>query len=293
MNTHASIFSLRRLGLATSLFAVLAVGAPGEAWAQEAPSADPDPFVAVTAKIRPSVAAIGSYHRKDTPTVKYAGTGFVVGDGNLAATNWHVVEAVRRHGQIENLRVFFPGDTTVAGRPAKVLKEDRLHDVAVVRFDGPPMRPLTLRSTRLPHPPQGLAVGIIGYPVGLKLGLVPAVHGGRLAAVVPAVLPLPKGAKLKPQLVEAIDNPYQVYQLDIVAMPGNSGSPLFDARTGQVIGIINKVLGSRTREHLIEHPTGISYAVPGRWVEEMVIRSLIEAKKQKPSTPANGAATRR
>jgi S1-C subfamily serine protease len=289
---HDGIHGARLLVVMAGAFAFVAT-LPATAPAQNDEPAARDPFVIATAKVRPSVAAVGSYDRKDTPTVRYYGTGFVVGGGNIVATNAHVVEALRQTNRLATMRVFFPDDSEVIGRDARLLGEDRLHDVAVLRFDGPPVQPLELRSTDRGHPPQGSAVGIIGYPVGLLLGLVPAVHGGRLSAVVPAVLPLPKGAKMTPELAEVIKNPYKIYQLDIVALPGNSGSPLFDAHTGQVLGILNKVLGNRTREHLIESPTGISYAVPGKWIEELIIRSLIEEKKNQQSHEDRGQATRR
>ena len=34
---------------------------------------------------------------------------------------------------------------------------------------------------------------------------------------------------------------FDVYQLDATAYPGNSGSPLLDADSGKVLGVINSV----------------------------------------------------
>lgn len=227
-----------------------------------------DPFIEVSARVRPSIVAVGSYHSKDSPTVVYSGTGFVVGDGRLVATNAHVVDAVRQRNRVEQMKVFFPDGGPVDGRSVALVAEDRVHDVALLRFEGAPARALELDST---HPGrQGQGVGVMGYPIGLRLGLVPAVHRGVIAAVVPAVLPLPTGVKLTPELTEALRNPYNLYQLDLVVFPGNSGSPMFDAESGKVIGIINKTLATRTREHLLESPSGISYAVPTRWVVELL-----------------------
>jgi S1-C subfamily serine protease len=110
------------------------------------------------------------------------------------------------------------------------------------------------------------------------LGLVPAVHRGVVAAVVPAVLPLPRGAKLTPELAEAIRRPYHLYQLDLTSFPGNSGSPLFDGGNGRVLGIINKTLATRTREHLLSEPSGITYAVPAKWIQELLIQTGVSAK---------------
>lgn len=234
------------------------------------PSADP--FIEVAARVRPSVVAVGSYHSKDSPTVMYSGTGFVVGDGRLVATNAHVVDAVRQRNRQEQMKVFFPDGGPVDGRAVVLVGEDRVHDVALLRFDGAPARALELDSTNAGK--QGQGVGVMGYPIGLRLGLVPAVHRGVVSAVVPAVLPLPTGVKLTPELTEALRNPYNLYQLDLVVFPGNSGSPMFDAESGKVIGIINKTLATRTREHLLDSPSGISYAVPVRWVVELLEASM-------------------
>ena len=46
---------------------------------------------------------------------------------------------------------------------------------------------------------------------------------------------------------------------------GNSGSPLFDTRTGEVVGILNMVFVKGTRESALSNPTGISYAIPIQW----------------------------
>lgn len=250
---------------------VQAQGAPA-ATAQPAsrPPEQADPYVEAVARIRPSVVGIGSYNFRDRPTVQYAGTGFVVEDGLMVVTNQHVVEAIRGRDQLDQLRVFFPDATAVDGRPATLIAEDRHHDVALLRIGGPAAPAVTLKDA---PPAQGQSVGIMGYPIGLQLGLVPATHRGVIAAIVPAVLPLPTGVKLTPELAEAIRRPYNLYQLDMVVYPGNSGSPLFDAADGKVIGIINKTLATRTREHLLTNPSGISYAVPIRWVRELILRS--------------------
>lgn len=254
-----------RFAAALALAAVFVLRAGSAAHA-----ANEDLFPAVIAAARPSVVAVGSYSAKDAPSVAYAGTGFVVGDGRTVATNAHVIEAVRRRDRLGQLQVFFPDASPLAGRPATVLAEDRFHDVALLRFEGAAATPLRLDPQSVPE--QGSAVGVLGYPIGVQLGLVPAAHKGVIAAVVPAVLPLPRGARLTPELAEAIRRPYDLYQLDLLVFPGNSGSPLVDAIDGRVVGIINKTLASRTREHLLSEPSGISYAVPIRWVNELLIR---------------------
>ena len=246
-----------------------------------------EPFVRSVASLGGSVVGIGSYHRRDRPSIRYLGSGFVVHDGSMIATNQHVVAALRKDNREPSLRVFFPNSPTRRGYPAAVLREDKLHDVALLTFEGPPGPAVSLAPDAAPR--QGQSVGVLGYPIGLKLGLVPAAHRGVVAAVVPAVLPLPTGARMTPQLREAIENPYNLYQLDMVVYPGNSGSPLFDAYTADVIGIINKTLAGKTREHLLEKPTGIGYAVPVRWIHRLIATqsSASNPEPAKHPTPGN------
>ncbi|MDD3381539.1 MAG: serine protease, partial [Rugosibacter sp.] len=54
------------------------------------------------------------------------------------------------------------------------------------------------------------------------------------------------------------------------AYPGNSGGPLFDPDTGEVIGILNMVFVKSTKESALEKPSGISYAIPARYLDELL-----------------------
>ena len=71
-------------------------------------------------------------------------------------------------------------------------------------------------------------------------------------------------------MMKRLNNVSFIYQLDAIAYPGNSGSPLYDPRTGEVIGVINKVLVKDTKESALSSPTGISYAIPIRFVIELL-----------------------
>ncbi|MCW8949129.1 MAG: S1C family serine protease, partial [Sedimenticola sp.] len=65
------------------------------------------------------------------------------------------------------------------------------------------------------------------------------------------------------------------YQLDGTAYPGNSGSPVYDSQSGRVVGVLNSVFVKESKETLLERPSGISYAIPVRYVHAL----LKDAKK--------------
>ena len=64
-------------------------------------------------------------------------------------------------------------------------------------------------------------------------------------------------------------------ELDGTAYPGNSGSPLYDPDDGTVYGIINSVFVQGTRENAISRPSGITYAIPGRYILEMLRKEKV------------------
>ena len=73
------------------------------------------------------------------------------------------------------------------------------------------------------------------------------------------------------------DSAYVIFQLDATAYPGNSGSPLYDAATGQVYGIINSVFIQGTREQAISRPSGITYAIPSIHIQYVLDQALKRA----------------
>jgi serine protease Do len=66
---------------------------------------------------------------------------------------------------------------------------------------------------------------------------------------------------------------FDIFQLDGTAYPGNSGGPLFDPETGDVLGIVNMVFIKGTRESALTHPSGITYAIPSKFIQQLLQRS--------------------
>ncbi len=96
---------------------------------------------------------------------------------------------------------------------------------------------------------------------GKKKAAKPIEKGEDRYFSIQSYIELLQGAKNKTMYVR-LQNPYTVFQLDATAYPGNSGSPLYEKDSGQVVGIINKVFVKDTKENLLAKPSGISYAIP-------------------------------
>lgn len=63
---------------------------------------------------------------------------------------------------------------------------------------------------------------------------------------------------------------FPVFQLDATAYPGNSGSPLYDPQTAEVIGVVNMVFVKGSKEAALSQPSGITYANPAVHVQALL-----------------------
>lgn len=220
------------------------------------------------AKIKPSIVAVGTFMAVRPQQKQPAGTGFVV-SGNYAVTNSHVVPRKLDDGRRESLALYLPGpDNRVRMRKAKLVADDPEHDLALLRFEGGALPALRLGGSKDVR--EGQAAAFTGYPILNALGLYPATHRAIIAAISPVAAPVGSGRELTPNMIKRLSKPFKVFQLDAVAYPGNSGSPLYDVETGRVIGVINSVYVKKTKETAISSPSGITYAVPVDYVRALL-----------------------
>lgn len=225
----------------------------------------------VVAATKPSVVAVGTFNPTASPRFGFRGTGFVVGSGNQVITNHHVLPGAEEIGGSGRLAIAVPNgaDTLPEVRPATVQITDAAHDLALLLVEGPALPVLASGNGTLPR--EGTDVALIGFPLGAGLGLAPVTHRGIVAAVVSIALPAPTSRQLDAKTALRLrQGPFQVLQLDATAYPGNSGSPLVDAASGELLGVINLVLTKATKESAISSPTGITYAVPASHVHELL-----------------------
>jgi S1-C subfamily serine protease len=159
------------------------------------------------------------------------GSGFIVDAKGHILTNFHVIEGGR---QIE---------VTLVNKhkyKARLVLEDRPHDLALLQIDAPNLTPAILANS------QGLQVGQKVYAIGNPFGLSGTMTTGIISAL--RSVRGPEG-----NLIE------NAIQTDAAINPGNSGGPLLNSR-GEVIGI-NSLIATNPNQQ-IEQSAGIGFAIP-------------------------------
>ena len=221
-------------------------------------------------QVKPSIVVVGTFVRTRSPAFIMRGTGFVVGNGTLVATNAHVVPDNLDSATGEILMIIAPASRHgPEQRVAKLTVTDASHDLALLRIEGAPLPAMTLQSGD--HVREGQSVAFTGFPIGSVLGLSPVTHRGIISAITQIAIPGATASQLNAKVVKRLKSgSFEVYQLDGTAYPGNSGGPLFEVEKGEVVGIINMVFVKGTKESVLTHPSGISFAVPVQHLQRLL-----------------------
>jgi S1-C subfamily serine protease len=177
-----------------------------------------DRYAELYVRLHPSVVLITMQIPPNDPKRKGKwdeayGSGAVVASGSWGSrilTDAHVIADAR------NLRAKV-GDAgeQVALRVIAVSNDD--DDLALLEIVRPNLPPVTLGSMESVVP--GRAVGVLGYPIpdafeDEHLRAVMSLYTGRIASVRNGTM-----------------------EIDLPVIPGESGGPVFDAHTGEVIGL--------------------------------------------------------
>ena len=212
-------------------------------------------------KIKPGIVGVGTVLPTRRPPNKLQGTGFVVGNGLYIITNAHVVDNDLDKENREHFAVFTGRGDDAGAHSVEVIAVDQAHDLALLKLkDKEKLFALTLGREK--NVREGQVYAFTGFPIGAVLGLYPATHRGIVSTISPVATPVVSPKDLDVRMIKRLRNPFNVFQLDATAYPGNSGSPLYDPETGEVIGVINKVFVKETKEAVLEKPSGITYAIP-------------------------------
>ena len=226
------------------------------------------------ALVKPGVVAVGTSQKTRRPPSKFLGTGFVVGDGHYIVTNAHVVPELLAVEELEHLAIFAGRGRRPEMRRAEQVAMDLVHDLAILKIAGDPLPPLRLGKSEGVREWQSIA--FTGFPIGTILGLCPVKHLGIVSTITPIALPSQSSRQLSTKLIKRLRAPFDVFQLDATAYPGNSGSPVYDQKTGKVLGVLNMVFVKETKEAVLEKPSGISYAIPVEYVRLLMKTVLNE-----------------
>jgi S1-C subfamily serine protease len=173
-----------------------------------------DDFVRAAAKLRPSVVLLSmdvpGNTKHDGPDTEYA-TGIVVASGAWGSDILTVEHAIEGAW---NLRVTINNKEKV--RAAIVAKNADL-DIALVRTKRANLPVVSLGSVSDAQP--GRTIGLVGYPIPDQfddegLGLATSLNSGRVSS-------------LREDAIE----------VTLPIVPGESGSPVFVADTGEIVGM--------------------------------------------------------
>lgn len=220
------------------------------------------------AKIKPGVVAVGTYMPTRNPRAVFLGTGFAVADGSRIITNAHVISKELDVAHLERLAVFYRQDQQERMQLAELVVNDEHHDLALLVLTEGKLPPLEIGDSQRVR--EGEQYAFTGYPIGMVLGLYPVTHRGNISAISPNAIPAIASRQLNVKMLKTLQTPYDVFQLDATAYPGNSGSPLYAIDSGKVIGIINKVFVQGSKENALAHPSGISYAIPAEHIKALL-----------------------
>ena len=119
------------------------------------------------AKVKPSVVIVGAFKSTNSPRFSLRGTGFVVsngnlGMGNLVITNAHVLQqpADEDTGAVLVIQIR-GGQNEWQLRPAILLEVDKLHDLALLRFEGASAPALSVRDSGMVQ--EGQSIAFMGF----------------------------------------------------------------------------------------------------------------------------------
>ncbi len=226
-------------------------------------------------KVRLSVVGVGTAYPPRQPNLKvdrvaYLATGFVVGNGLQIVTNAHVIPQQLDVDNNQTLAIFAGNGAQAMAYVATEIRRDESHDLVLLEIQGPALPALQLGNSESVR--EGQKIAFTGFPLGMALGLYPVTHRGIVSAIAPMAQPSSNSSGLNAAMIRRMRGQFAAFQLDATAYPGNSGSPVFELERGHVIGVINSVLVKETRESLLSHPSGITYAIPAKYLSSLLSR---------------------
>ncbi|OQB44060.1 MAG: putative serine protease HhoB precursor [bacterium ADurb.Bin157] len=178
------------------------------------------------------------------------GTCFAISGDGLVATACHIIEGAK------TIKVYLSKDSFA---PAKIVKNDPINDLAILKLESPTPNFLQIAPTRSAK--MGDKVFTIGFPVSSVLGRESKFTEGTISSA--------SGIKDAPSLL----------QITVPIQPGNSGGPLINEK-GEVVGVITSsaaILPFIKESGTL--PQNINWAVKADYLTPLIELPQIEVKK--------------
>jgi len=222
--------------------------------------------------VKPGVVGVGTFNPTASPRANLRGTGFAVLDGHYVVSCAHIFTKPLDTEKNETHAVFIGRDRQMTVRKAQLIATDKSRDLALLKIEGDPLPALKLGDSNQVR--EGWQLYFTGYPIGSVLGLNPSTHRAGLASIIPIFTPVAAASQLNARTLKQANDAYEVFGLDAIAYPGNSGSPVWHPDTGEVLGVVNSVYVKGAKEAALSAPSGISYAIPVKYVHQLLERAL-------------------
>jgi serine protease Do len=212
------------------------------------------------------------------------GTGFLVTSDGYFITAAHVLEHYKpKSAQMTVGLRQRSGD--MSGLWFDVVEKDDVHDLALCKVTLPrpkfipePKNPGTEQPIASLHiseakPVTGQFIAIAGFPLG---SWIPAIQFGTLAAT----------NTTNPNAGRVAAGQRELFQIGASGNMGNSGSPVIELDTGDVIGVVVQAqpapLFSSIQGVPLAQSSGIMLAVPASWVRDLLKRHSVLSSAHPP-----------
>jgi len=168
------------------------------------------------------------------------GSGFFITDNGYFVTNYHVIENAKKILIVDQFGYFLN---------SRVIKFDKLHDIAILKVDGSfKSIPIATSSKVL----RGAKIVAVGYPNTSIQGVQPKVTDGLVNSL----------AGIK-------DDP-RYFQISAPIQGGNSGGPLLDMNAN-VIGLVSSKLDNNfVIKTTGDIPQNVNYAVKSDYIMDLI-----------------------
>lgn len=218
------------------------------------------------------------------PNMQVVGTAFLVTPDGYFVTAAHVLQEYKpKSAQMTVGLRQRSGD--ISGLWFDVIERDEAHDLSLCKTAIPlgkfaenknnpgTEQPVGSLPVSTAQPITGEFIVIAGFPLG---SWSPAIQLGTVAAT----------TTTNPNAGRVPAGQHELLQISASGNKGNSGSPVVELNTGEVIGVIVQAepapLFSRVEGIPLAQSSGIMLAVPGSWVRDLLKRHNVQSVAQLP-----------